>query len=135
LSTAFTLGSLAWLVCATALLWAAFTREGMRLPGLMAVYLAATVLASAVAFYLFASDKWRARRDQPRISERTLHLVTLAGGWPGAHLAQVLFRHKTQKLSFRAIFWLIIAVHAVIICYGIISGWPKSGLLAWLGWS
>jgi len=37
----------------------------------------------------------------------------LLGGWPGALLAQQRFRHKTRKLSYQAVFWLIVLLHQV----------------------
>ena len=40
-----------------------------------------------------------------------LHLVSVLGGWPGAYLAQKHFRHKTCKIRFGLIFWLIVTVH------------------------
>ena len=67
---------------------------------------------SVVAFALYAADKRRAARRQWRISEATLHLVELLGGWPGALVAQHALRHKRQKRRYLAIFWLIVAGHA-----------------------
>jgi uncharacterized membrane protein YsdA (DUF1294 family) len=101
----FTLFAFFWLAGATAMLYYAFTREGVELPATLAIYLLATVACSAVAFVLYGIDKRRAVKDRPRISERTLHIVGALGGWPGAHLARILFRHKTLKMSFRVVFW------------------------------
>ncbi|WP_147463771.1 DUF1294 domain-containing protein, partial [Pseudomonas amygdali] len=36
------------------------------------------------------------------------------GGWPGALLAQQVFRHKTRKVSFQIVFWLIVLAHQVL---------------------
>jgi uncharacterized membrane protein YsdA (DUF1294 family) len=36
-----------------------------------------------------------------RIKEDTLHVWSLAGGWPGAWFAQQVLRHKSRKESFR----------------------------------
>lgn len=63
-------------------------------------------LASVVTFAIYARDKSAARRGEWRTPEDTLHLLALAGGWPGAVLAQRWLRHKSQKASFRAVFWL-----------------------------
>ena len=69
---------------------------------------------SLVAFALYAADKRRAVRGQWRISEATLHLVELLGGWPGALVAQRALRHKRQKRRYLVIFWLIVAAHAAM---------------------
>lgn len=68
--------------------------------------------ASIGAFIAYFLDKRAASAGTWRIRERTLHLIELFGGWPGALAAQKLFRHKTQDRSFRTVFWLIVVVHA-----------------------
>jgi uncharacterized membrane protein YsdA (DUF1294 family) len=50
------------------------------------------------------------------VPERTLHLLALLGGWPGAILGQRHFRHKTRKVSFLFAFW------AVVVCISPSSG-------------
>lgn len=67
--------------------------------------------ASVIAFIAYARDKSAARRNEWRTPENTLHLLALAGGWPGALLAQQKFRHKTQKASFRTVFCLTVIVN------------------------
>lgn len=37
------------------------------------------------------------------------------GGWPGALVARRVFRHKTIKQPFRAIFWLTVVVNCVAV--------------------
>lgn len=78
--------------------------------------------ASVVAFAAYGLDKSAARRGAPRISEQTLLLLGLVGGWPGALIAQQLFRHKTRKRSFRRAFWgtvvlniLALAAYVVLV--------------------
>ncbi|AOE60791.1 DUF1294 domain-containing protein [Pseudomonas corrugata] len=66
---------------------------------------------SVVAFLLYWSDKRKARSDTWRTPENVLHAVELAGGWPGALLAQQVFRHKTRKVSFQVVFWFIVLLH------------------------
>jgi uncharacterized membrane protein YsdA (DUF1294 family) len=60
---------------------------------------------------MYWSDKRRAQHGQRRIRERTLHVLELLGGWPGAILARRVFRHKTRDWAFLAVSWVIIAVH------------------------
>lgn len=69
------------------------------------------LLASAVAYYLYAKDKAAAVRGSSRVAENSLHLVALAGGWPGALIAQQRLRHKTKKRRFRGIFWIIMLLN------------------------
>ena len=63
------------------------------------------LVASAIALVAYASDKSAARKDKWRTSETTLHLLGLAGGWPGALVARHVFRHKSKKQSFIVTFW------------------------------
>ncbi|SFG67109.1 DUF1294 domain-containing protein [Pseudomonas sp. NFACC45] len=77
------------------------------------VPLTAYGLVSMVAFLLYWSDKRKARADAWRTPENVLHAVELAGGWPGALLAQQVFRHKTRKVSFQVVFWFIVLLHQV----------------------
>ena len=61
---------------------------------------------SLATFIVYSIDKRRAKQEGNRISEKTLHILSLLGGWPGAIAGQKLFRHKTYKKSFRFVFWL-----------------------------
>ncbi|WP_136418492.1 DUF1294 domain-containing protein [Herbaspirillum sp. ST 5-3] len=70
---------------------------------------------SMATFVVYAVDKSAAQRNQWRTSERTLHLFGLAGGWPGAMIAQGLFRHKSAKRSFRSIFWLTVVLNCAAL--------------------
>lgn len=61
-------------------------------------------VASVVAFGMYARDKYAAQRGQWRTPESTLQLLALAGGWPGALVAQQQLRHKSSKASFLLVF-------------------------------
>jgi uncharacterized membrane protein YsdA (DUF1294 family)/cold shock CspA family protein len=61
-------------------------------------------LFSVVGFALYRADKSAAERGAWRIPEANLHAIALLGGWPGALVAQRMFRHKTTKQPFRTIF-------------------------------
>ena len=73
--------------------------------------------ASAAAVIVYAADKSAAQRDDWRTPERTLHLVALVGGWPGALIAQTVFRHKTRKVPFRIIFWTMVALNCAALVW------------------
>lgn len=68
---------------------------------------------SLVTLWVYAADKGKAQKGAWRIPESRLHLLELAGGWPGAFLAQRVFWHKISKRSFQVVFWLIVLVHQV----------------------
>ena len=72
--------------------------------------------ASAVTLAFYGYDKRRAVAGGTRIPELILHVLALAGGSPGALLGQVLFRHKTRKVSFKIVFMLIVAVQLIAVC-------------------
>ena len=75
--------------------------------------------ASLVAIVAYWRDKRAATRGQWRTPERTLHTIELLGGWPGALLAQRLFRHKTRDPSYRLVFFGIIALHGLLWIAGL----------------
>lgn len=81
------------------------------MPTALVAYLLLVAVASTAAYVAYALDKRRAGTDARRVPERTLHLLGLAGGWPGALLAQRQFRHKTQKARFRVVYWLTVVLH------------------------
>lgn len=74
--------------------------------------------ASVLMLVLYAWDKAAAQRGTWRTRERTLHLVALFGGWPGALLAQDRYRHKTRKASFQWLFWFTVLANcaALALC-------------------
>ncbi|HSX85682.1 MAG TPA: cold shock and DUF1294 domain-containing protein [Cellvibrio sp.] len=72
------------------------------------------VLVSVLTYYFYWDDKRRAKQNEWRIPEANLHFWALVGGWPGAFIAQQQFRHKTKKLSFLWVFWLIVIAHQAI---------------------
>lgn len=74
----------------------------------------AYIVASLIAYFFHWNDKRRAKLGEWRIPEANLHFWSLVGGWPGALIAQQQFRHKTKKLSFQLVFWLIVIVHQLL---------------------
>lgn len=80
--------------------------------GRLPLWLAGASLAlSALTLAVYAADKAAARQRRWRTAERSLHLLALAGGWPGALLAQALLRHKSAKAPFQSVFWLTVLLH------------------------
>ncbi len=69
------------------------------------------LVVSIITFIAYAIDKSAARRGRWRTSEGTLHLLALAGGWPGALVAQQILRHKSKKTAFRVVFWATVLIN------------------------
>ena len=78
-------------------------------PSLVAVVF---LFFSLVAYCYYAKDKKAAVNGDWRVPENTLHILALLCGWPGALIAQGKFRHKTKKVSFRAVFWLTVIANS-----------------------
>lgn len=93
------------LIYLTALSLAAIT--GVLPWMIVLVYLAMSV----IAFLIYGWDKSSAKNGRWRTPEKTLHLLSLVGGWPGALAGQMIFRHKTSKKSFQVVFWITVVIN------------------------
>lgn len=82
----------------------------------------AAVGVNLLTFLVYAIDKRAAQTGQWRARETHLHLLSLAGGWPGAWLAQQWLRHKSRKQPFRAVYWATVGLHWVAL-----AAWVGSG--------
>jgi uncharacterized membrane protein YsdA (DUF1294 family) len=71
---------------------------------------------SLISFATYAWDKSAAQNNHWRTPERTLHLLGIIGGWPGALFAQRFLRHKSKKQSFQITFWATV----ILNCGGLI---------------
>ena len=83
-------------------------------------------LVSVATFLAYGWDKRSSIRQRRRTPERTLHLMELCGGWPGAWAGQQVFRHKRRKREFMLVFWATVALHALL--------WAGWGWGRWHGW-
>lgn len=70
---------------------------------------------SIASFFTYGYDKSIAGHNVTRVPELVLHALTAVGGTFGSFLGMQIFRHKTQKKSFRIVFWVIVAVQIVVI--------------------
>jgi len=84
---------------------------------LPALVLGAYICLSVMTFIAYAADKSAAQDGRWRTPESTLHMLSLAGGWPGALVAQQVLRHKSKKASFRRAFWLTLLVNCGALCW------------------
>ena len=70
---------------------------------------------SVITFCAYGLDKFKAQKGLWRIPEKTLHILELCCGWPGALLAQRLLRHKSYKKSFRIVFWVMVVLNVGLL--------------------
>ena len=86
-------------------------------------WIAYLIAVNAVTLILYAYDKAAAVGGGiVRVPEIVLHVGALVGGTPGAFAGQRLFRHKTIKRSFQAVFCIVFVVQVVVV-----------GLIVWYG--
>lgn len=98
-------------------LFAAFLAGLAALDRVPVLLVAAYGGLSVVAIVMYRLDKTAAVQGTWRISEATLHVVALLGGWPGAMLARPVLRHKTTKQPFRTIFWFTVVANCVALAW------------------
>lgn len=79
-------------------------------------WLTAYLIAINICTILFyAYDKAIAGSGALRVPERTLQMLALLFGSPGAWISQQLFHHKTHKEPFRTQFRIIVIVQTIVI--------------------
>lgn len=64
-------------------------------------WLLVLLAVNVLTFLTYGYDKFCARSGRRRVSERNLLMLAFLCGWLGAWTAMSVFRHKTQKSSFR----------------------------------
>ena len=81
-------------------------------------YLAYYLLAiNAVAFILYGIDKYKAKKNQWRISEATLLTMAAIGSSIGAWAGMRLWHHKTMHKKFKYGIPLIIILRIAFLVY------------------
>jgi uncharacterized membrane protein YsdA (DUF1294 family)/cold shock CspA family protein len=100
-----------WLLLAALLIWPV---AGMaHLPVAIWLPLLQMIALSVVVYKLYAYDKRQAIHYAWRVPQTIMHLGEIAGGWPGAFIAQRRLRHKSTKKAYQSIFWGIILIYQV----------------------
>ena len=67
-----------------------------------------------LSFILMGIDKYKAIKNNYRISENTLLLISILGGGIGSLLGMILFHHKTKKLKFQILVPISILINIYI---------------------
>jgi len=86
-------------------------------PIILIIYLILTI----ITYSTYSSDKDASRIKTLRTPENFLHLLALAGGWPGALVAQQKLRHKSKKQPFRFIFWITVLLNCTFLLLLVLS--------------
>ena len=69
-----------------------------------------------LTFLIFGVDKYKAKKDYYRISEKGLLFLCFIGGGIGGFIGMYTFRHKTKKWYFN----LLIPISIVLTIYSCI---------------
>lgn len=104
--------------------WAALLGWGVWAGRLPLWSLGAAVAINLLTFVTYAMDKSAAQSGRWRTPEKHLHLLSLAGGWPGAWCAQQWLRHKSSKQEFRTVYWTTVVLHCAALAAWV-GGWLR----------
>ena len=72
---------------------------------------------NALSFSLYGIDKYKAKKNQWRISEATLLMMAVIGGSIGAWAGMRLWHHKTMHKKFKYGIPLIITFQVALAVY------------------
>lgn len=72
---------------------------------------------NVLSFICYGIDKLAAIKQWQRTPEKHFYIFALFSGWPGSVIGQLIFNHKTTKVSFRRWFYsmVIFNISAVLM--------------------
>lgn len=83
---------------------------------LWGVYL--LVASNILSFLFYGMDKLAAIKHWQRTPEKHFYCLALLSGWPASILAQIVFSHKTSKVSFRRWFYMMSLINiGLVVAY------------------
>ena len=79
---------------------------------------------NVIVFFLYGTDKLKAKKGAWRISEKTLLLCAFLLGGVGAFAGMKVFRHKTQHTSFKILVPVfgLLSLGAMVYLYMLSTG-------------
>ena len=83
----------------------------------MNIILGYLLAINIATFFLYGIDKYKAKKNQWRISEATLLLMAVIGGSIGAWSGMRLWHHKTMHKKFKYGIPVIIILQVAIAVY------------------
>ena len=81
----------------------------------MKLFIGILVAWNFITFLMMGADKYRAKANKERISEKTLLVSCFAMGAVGITAGAFAFRHKTQKIKFKILMPLGVIVNGAVI--------------------
>jgi len=71
----------------------------------------ALIACNALSVIFYGMDKLAAMKQWQRTPEKHFYLLAVCGGWPGSIIGQMIFHHKTSKVSFRRWFYAMMLLN------------------------
>ena len=84
---------------------------------MMNIILGYLLAVNIATFFLYGIDKYKAKKNQWRISEATLLTMAAIGGSIGAWAGMRLWHHKTMHKKFKYGIPLIIIMQIALVAY------------------
>lgn len=95
-------------ICVFAVIFITFLILSVLAFGISKYLLIWYIIIGLASFVIYWYDKNQAQNNDWRVSENTLHIIDVLGGWVGASFAHRLLNHKATKSSFRGVFYMTI---------------------------
>lgn len=96
-------------------------------PLLIKIIMGYLMAMNMITFFLYGIDKYKAKHNRFRISEKILLLFAYLGGAYGAAAGMQVWRHKTRKWKFR------VAVPIAVVLLTIVIGFMTYRILVLSG--
>jgi uncharacterized membrane protein YsdA (DUF1294 family) len=77
----------------------------------MIIYIVLISIMSMLTYVTYSIDKKRSIRNQSRIEETSLYMLSLLFGALGGLLAMHIKRHKTKHMMFHIVNWFCLILH------------------------
>ncbi|MGF1755827.1 DUF1294 domain-containing protein [Vibrio makurazakiensis] len=89
------------------------------------------VFLSAVTYSFYMFDSAAAKQNTLRIHNGILHTLSLAGGWPGALIAQCSYKVHYHNKVFAVLFWCTVGLNFLVYVWTFTEA-GNAHLLSWV---
>ncbi len=91
----------------------------MVILGITFIYL---IAINVITVFAFAIDKKKSKKNKSRISEKTLIILMLIGGFFGGYFGMTSLHHKSNKAKFKIIKILSFFTFLILISFAVYLG-------------